>query len=755
MKERKKKLPFNVFSKKGLMTIAMAGVMIASPLMFAGCTAGVDGTNGLDGTKWESGLSYTEFTDAKVGDFFIDTDDYILYKKTATDWEVVMKDYGKPGTNGQNGTNGQTATVSINNDGYWVINGTTTNTKATGEDGNTPYINADGYWYIDGTSTGVKAQGEQGSQGNAGKSAFELYQQENPSYTGTLQEWLESLKGQNGADGATWLNGTVDPTSTQGKDGDFYLNTNSWDLFTKSNGTWTKQGNIKGQDAEQTDEKVVDLVMFMGQSNMAGRGDYTQATTVPTGHGYEFRAVSDPTKLYDIGSQAFGKDENNGVINETSKTGSMVPALMNSYYNYTGVPIVGVSASMGGKDISFWATNGDALNETITRYNTTKTWLESNGYTIRHNYMVWCQGETDGRLATTIDTYKTKLKELFSEMQKQGIEKSMVIRIGNNRDDATLYDNIIKAQTELCAENDDFVMITAELAGMAEDGLMKDTAHYKQEGYNIAGADAGKNMAYYVNTGMEPYFYDDEYNNYYPFASGSKSTSDTDTGTDTDTGKDSGSDTGTDTGDGDSTEEVSSYILDVSQNTYDLSSLGTVSDGKLTISTPSSTNKFTLDKTITLTDDASWTIEFVAGNMAEGNTVIASTGNDNSGWIAIPTRAAATAASTACQFRFRDVGNTFQLDFVLPSDYVPTGKHHYAISYDASTKTFKGYVDKVELAITYTKGSQSNISFNDMTITSLLGGYKQTAQNFSGDFYYFAYHNQVLSTTEMYTDATE
>lgn len=718
--EKKKKMPFNVFSKKGLMALAMAGVMIASPLMLAGCS---DGKNGADGTRWESGLSYTEFTDAKVGDFFIDTDDYILYKKTATDWEVVMRDYGKPGANGQDG---QTATVSINSDGYWVINGTPTTTKATGEDGNTPYVHTDGYWYIDGTSTGVKAQGEQGLQGNAGKSAFELYQQENPSYTGTLQDWLESLKGQNGTNGtngATWLNGTVDPTN-EGEDGDFYLNTTTYDIYKKIDGTWTKQGNIKGKDAEQSTEMMVDLVMFMGQSNMAGRGDYTQATTVPTGHGYEFRAVSDPTKLYDIGSQAFGVNENNGVISETSKTGSMVPALMNSYYNYTGVPIVGVSASMGGKDISFWATNGDALNETITRYNTAKTWLESNGYTIRHNYMVWCQGETDGRLATTIDTYKTKLKEVFSEMQKQGIEKSMVIRIGNNRDDATLYDNIIKAQTELCAENDDFVMITAELAGMAEDGLMKDTAHYTQEGYNIAGADAGKNMAYYVNTGMEPYFYDDEYNNYYPFASGSESTSDTD---------------------------ISSYILDVSQNTYDLSSLGTVSDGKLTISTPSSTNKFTLDKTITLTDDASWTIEFVAGNMAEGNTVIASTGDDTSGWIAIPTRAAATAESTACQFRFRDVGNTFQLDFVMPSDYVPTGKHHYAISYDASTKTFKGYVDKVELSITYTKGSQSNISFNDMTITSLLGGYKQTAQNFSGDFYYFAYHNQVLSTTEMYT----
>ena len=214
--EKMKKIPFNVLSKKGLMVLAMTGVMVASPLMLTGCADGKDGIDGKDGrngTKWDAGLSYDEFTDALVGDFFIDTDDYILYRKTDTGWEVVMLDYGKPGANGKdgkNGTNGkdgidgkdgQSVTVSINNDGYWVINGTITETKATGEDGNTPYIESDGYWYINGTSTGIKATGEQGSQGNTGKSAFELYKEENPNFNGTLQDWLDSLKGQNGNDG--------------------------------------------------------------------------------------------------------------------------------------------------------------------------------------------------------------------------------------------------------------------------------------------------------------------------------------------------------------------------------------------------------------------------------------------------------------------------------------------------------------------------------------------------------------------------
>ena len=52
--------------------------------------------------------------------------------------------------------------------------------------------------------------------------------------------------------------------------------------------------------AKHTERKKVDLVMFMGQSNMAGRGVAAQSVVVAQGHGYEFRAISDPTKLYPV-----------------------------------------------------------------------------------------------------------------------------------------------------------------------------------------------------------------------------------------------------------------------------------------------------------------------------------------------------------------------------------------------------------------------------------------------------------------------
>lgn len=56
--------------------------------------------------------------------------------------------------------------------------------------------------------------------------------------------------GAKGADGATWITGTVAP-STQGKTGDFYLNTSNFDVYSKATGSWVKTGNIKGATGPQ------------------------------------------------------------------------------------------------------------------------------------------------------------------------------------------------------------------------------------------------------------------------------------------------------------------------------------------------------------------------------------------------------------------------------------------------------------------------------------------------------------------------
>ncbi len=244
---------------------------------------------------------------------------------------------------------------------------------------------------------------------------------------------------------------------------------------------------------------TVDLVMFMGQSNMAGRGTASDSIICPEGQGYEFRAISDPTKLYQA-KEPFGINENNpsGVSEPGNKTGSMVSALMKSYYDYTEVPIVGVSCSIGGTSIDAWQPGTRYLDDAIARFTEAKKYLKNNGYVIRRRFMVWCQGESDGDKNTPIDEYKSSTSKMVQAMVDEGVEKCFMVRIGHYRDDER-YDKYIEAQSELCEEDDNIVMASEKFADLRD--LMKDVFHYTQEAYNITGADAGQNIAaYYGDT---------------------------------------------------------------------------------------------------------------------------------------------------------------------------------------------------------------------------------------------------------------
>lgn len=63
----------------------------------------------------------------------------------------------------------------------------------------------------------------------------------------TYEQWLESIKGENGT---SILTGHGIPSSLLGGDGDSYIDVDTWDFYTKNNGVWTKQGNIKGTDGK-------------------------------------------------------------------------------------------------------------------------------------------------------------------------------------------------------------------------------------------------------------------------------------------------------------------------------------------------------------------------------------------------------------------------------------------------------------------------------------------------------------------------
>lgn len=241
---------------------------------------------------------------------------------------------------------------------------------------------------------------------------------------------------------------------------------------------------------------TVDLVIFAGQSNMSGvGGDVTQAPAVPHGCGYEFRNGQDPKGMYEV-VEPFGSRENGYISDSATRNGTLVSAFMNTYYNATGVPVLGVSASRGATDMtSFWMTP-NVKAELMKKYQDAKDWCGANNVSIRHQYVVWLQGESDAFNNLSPDLYKQDMKNLFAPLFVKGVEQVFVITPGNYEPFPGLFDSIINAQTSLCAADNHFTVGSVALKSLPDTYLV-DGIHYNQAALNLAGSQAATVAATY------------------------------------------------------------------------------------------------------------------------------------------------------------------------------------------------------------------------------------------------------------------
>lgn len=253
--------------------------------------------------------------------------------------------------------------------------------------------------------------------------------------------------------------------------------------------------------------ETYDLILFAGQSNMAGRGIITDkwnepAPSIKDGAGLEYRAVSDPEHLHKI-KEPFGVNENDpeGINEPGMKTGSMVTAFVNAYYEKTKTPVLAISASKGGSAIGEWQGKEDYLSDAIKRVEKAISYAEKNQIQIRHKYVLWCQGETDGDLATPLTVYEDRFEQMFSRLKKIGIEKLFLITIGEYNGDKgweNAYKEIRKLQLKTAENKKDVILVNDAFHTMKERGLMKDDFHYFQKAYNEVGQAAGQAAGAYV-----------------------------------------------------------------------------------------------------------------------------------------------------------------------------------------------------------------------------------------------------------------
>ena len=123
-----------------------------------------------------------------------------------------------------------------------------------GQDGHTPVITigANGHWFIDGVDSNVSAEGakgETGPQGPAGdKGDTAATGPQGPA--GDKGDTGE--QGEPGTPGSSFLSGLTNPSDSEGRDGDTYLNITTGDIFKKTDGFWEKMGNMEGGDSSSS-----------------------------------------------------------------------------------------------------------------------------------------------------------------------------------------------------------------------------------------------------------------------------------------------------------------------------------------------------------------------------------------------------------------------------------------------------------------------------------------------------------------------
>ena len=251
---------------------------------------------------------------------------------------------------------------------------------------------------------------------------------------------------------------------------------------------------------------IVDLVMFMGQSNMSGTGgNASYAPEVEEGHGYEFRAISDPTRLYPI-KEPFGINENAAISDAAiGKKGSMVSAFANKYYELTGVPIVAVSASAGGRDTNFFMSP-PVMADFSERQKRAQVWLESNNYHIRKQYVIWLQGESDAEDGMTSEQYNQNMDNIIRPLFIGGLQKVFMITPGRTLTGKYYFDNIVYSQINMCRTSGYYALATTVLNSVSTE-YMVDEFHYNQSVLNIVGTEAAESAAYYTLNKKEKCLY--------------------------------------------------------------------------------------------------------------------------------------------------------------------------------------------------------------------------------------------------------
>ena len=152
-----------------------------------------------------------------------------------------------------NGINGHTPVITIGENGNWFVDGVDTGIKATGPAGANGSNGADG--------KGIASIDLTSSSGLV--DTYTVTFTDGTTFTYTV------TNGADGKDGTSVRTGNGVPNNALGEDGDSYINLDNWDYYVKEEGAWVRKGNIQGGTGAtgETGENGLD-----GKSLLTGSG---------------------------------------------------------------------------------------------------------------------------------------------------------------------------------------------------------------------------------------------------------------------------------------------------------------------------------------------------------------------------------------------------------------------------------------------------------------------------------------------------
>ena len=368
---------------------------------------GPQGPQGETGERGEDGVSIVS-VDLTSSDGLVDIYTITYSDGTTSNFIVTNGKNGEQGIQGIPGQDGHTPVITISSDGYWVIDGVKTNTKAQGEQGEPGK---------DGTSL-LTGNGEPSANlGKNGDSYIDLdtwdfYVKTSGTWihTGNIKGEQGNIKGTDGIDGidgTAVLTGEGEPSVGTGKNGDSYIDLSTWNYYVKENDEWVLKGNIKGTDG--TDGEDGNGIVSIELTSSSGNID-TYTITFDNGETTTFTVTN-------------GEDGEQGIQGEPGEDGHTPVITIGENGNWyidgedTGVLAEGVQGPQGepGED-GVDGEDGLSAYEIYIKYHpeyegTEEEWLEDlvNG-DLREEYKITFQ--TNG--GSTIEPQYVKYGRLVT-----------------------------------------------------------------------------------------------------------------------------------------------------------------------------------------------------------------------------------------------------------------------------------------------------------------------------------------------------